>query len=153
MRVASSLPASSLDGSRLTPQQQAEAAQLRRTDQQVRAHEEAHLAASGGYARGGASFTFTTGPDGHLYATGGEVSIDVSPIANDPKATIQKAETVRAAAEAPADPSAQDYAVAAEAAQMEIEAQQELALAQHAGANGYTQSTTPAAGSIISLIA
>lgn len=157
MRVESSIlagsPARSLDGSRLTPQQQALAAQLRRTDQHVRAHEEAHLAASGGYARGGASFTFTTGPDGKLYATGGEVSIDVSPVAGDPRATIQKAETVRAAADAPADPSAQDRTVAAEAGQMEIAAQQELSLQQQAGVNGYGRSSVPPiTGTLISLI-
>jgi hypothetical protein len=156
MRVESSILAASPSGSlgtpRLTQQQQAVVAQLRHTDQRVRAHEQAHLAAAGGYATGGPSYTFATGPDGLQYAVGGEVSIDVSPISGDPKATIQKEETVRAAAEAPADPSAQDYAVAAEAGQMEIVAQQQLSLQQQAGTNGYSKSSAPATGTLISLI-
>jgi SprA-related family len=150
MRVDSSIPASGLR--QLTQQQLAVAAQLRRTDQHVRAHEQAHLAASGGYAKGGPSFTFATGPDGQLYAVGGEVSIDTSPIVGDPKATIQKAETIRAAADAPADPSSQDRAVAAQATQMEIAAQQELSSLQQARANGYGASSAPALGQVISLI-
>jgi hypothetical protein len=59
---------------------------------------------------------------------GGEVSIDSSPVANDPQATLTKAQQIQAAALAPANPSAQDRAVAASAARMAIEAR--LALAQ-----------------------
>lgn len=99
---------------------------LRQRDQEVRAHEQAHIAAGGQYVRGGANFEYQRGPDGKLYAVGGEVSIDASPVPNNPSATIRKMETVIRAALAPAQPSAQDYQVAARA-QMEIsKAQMEL---------------------------
>lgn len=100
--------------------------ELKKIDSNVRAHEQAHLAAAGGLAMSGASFTYTRGPDGHQYAVGGEVSIDVSP-GKTPQETINKAERIKAAALAPADPSAQDRAVAGSAAQMEAQAQQQLA--------------------------
>ena len=100
--------------------------ELKKIDRNVRAHEQAHLAAAGGLAMSGATFTYTRGPDGQQYAVGGEVSIDVSP-GKTPQETINKAERIKAAALAPADPSAQDRAVAGSAAQMEAQAQQQLA--------------------------
>jgi hypothetical protein len=84
------------------------------------------LAAAAGLVRG-VSFTYVRGPDGKRYAVGGEVSIDTSPVRGDPEATIQKAQQIRAAANAPANPSSQDRAVAAQAARMEQVARQELA--------------------------
>lgn len=68
----------------------------------------------------------TRGPDGRQYATGGEVSIDVSPVAGDPQATIDKAEKIRRAALAPAEPSQADRAVAARATAMANEARIEM---------------------------
>ncbi len=88
--------------------------QLERRDKEVRAHEQAHIAAGGQYVRSGASYQYETGPDGKRYAVGGEVSIDTSE-ERDPRATIRKMETVRRAALAPAHPSSKDRAVAAEA--------------------------------------
>ena len=99
--------------------------QLQATDVRVRAHERAHLAAAGGVARGGASYSYTRGPDGRLYATGGGVAIDVSPVPGDPDATIRKADTIRRAALAPSNPSSQDRAVAAKAGAMAAEARAE----------------------------
>jgi hypothetical protein len=61
------------------------------------------------------------------YAVGGEVSIRVGTVANDPQATLEKAEQVRRAALAPADPSSQDRQVAARASQIAAEARAELA--------------------------
>jgi hypothetical protein len=114
-------------GGQLSNQQQREVAALKQRDRQVRAHEAAHLAASGGYARGGPSFTYQKGPDGRLYAVGGEVGIDVSAIPGDPAATLRKAETVERAALAPAQPSGQDRSVAARAAALAAQARQQLA--------------------------
>ncbi len=57
---------------------------------------------------------------------GGEVSIDASPVAGDPEATVRKAQTIKRAALAPSDPSAQDRQVAAQAAQLENQARQEV---------------------------
>lgn len=114
---------------RLTPQEQVQVRKLRQIDQKVRAHEQAHLGAAAGLAVGGASFQTVRGPDGRQYAVAGEVSIDVSP-AQSPRQTIDKARRIQAAALAPADPSAQDRAVAAAAASMQIQASAQLAREQ-----------------------
>ncbi len=115
------------------PQVAAALAELKASDAAVRAHEAAHVSAGGSYVRGGASFTYQKGPDGQQYAVGGEVAIDTSPVAGDPQATILKMITVRAAALAPADPSAADRAVAAAASRQESAARLELLAAQREG--------------------
>jgi hypothetical protein len=104
-------------------------AYLKARDIEVRAHEQAHLAVAGGYARSGASYQYTQGPDGKRYAVGGEVQIDTSK-EDEPRKTITKAQVVRRAALAPANPSPQDRAVAAAASQMELVALRELAQLQ-----------------------
>lgn len=117
-------------------------AALQATDRQVRIHELAHMAAGAGLA-GGATFTYQVGPDHQRYAVGGEVSIDTSP-GNDPAATLAKAQRIRAAALAPADPSPQDQKVAAQAAQMASVARLELAAQDNAERRGETgQSSDP----------
>lgn len=115
----------------LTEEQQREVEKLKQRDQEVRRHEQAHVAAAGRYANGGPQFEFTTGPDGRQYATGGHVNIDVGP-ANTPEATLIKAQIVRRAALAPADPSAQDRAVAAAASQLELDARKQIQEARQA---------------------
>ena len=110
----------------LTEEEQARVEELKQRDAEVRQHEQAHISAAGSFAQGGAAFEYETGPDGQRYAIGGEVQIDVSPVRGDPEATIRKMETVRAAALAPADPSAQDQQVAAKAMAAIREAQAEL---------------------------
>jgi len=109
----------------LTEAEQEIVDELAARDREVRAHEAAHANAGGRYA-GSPTYTFERGPDGNSYAVGGQVSIDVSPIPNDPQATIQKARIVRRAALAPAEPSPQDRAVANEAIALERQATAEL---------------------------
>ncbi|MCB2214660.1 putative metalloprotease CJM1_0395 family protein [Desulfofustis glycolicus] len=105
--------------------------ELQSRDREVRTHEQAHLAAAGAYARGGASFVYQKGPDGRMYAVGGEVGIDVGRAAT-PEETIVKMQTVRRAALAPAEPSAADRRIAAQASIRLAEAQRELqAAASH----------------------
>ncbi|HLF96073.1 MAG TPA: putative metalloprotease CJM1_0395 family protein [Methylococcaceae bacterium] len=116
----------SADGNTLSEQDRQVVENLKTRDREVRAHEAAHLAAAAGLALGGASYSYTRGPDGRAYATGGEVSIDVSPVPDNPEATAAKAQQIHRAALAPAHPSGQDRAVAAAAAQMEAEARQEI---------------------------
>jgi hypothetical protein len=99
-------------------QLQQEIQTLKDRDQEVKVHEQAHLSAAGGITISGPHFTYTTGPDGQRYATGGDVSIDTSEVPDDPQATLRKAETIRRAAMAPAQPSGQDYSVASKAAAM-----------------------------------
>ena len=106
-------------------QEQADVRELKARDQEVKTHEQAHAAVGGRYA-GAPSYSYELGPDGKQYAVGGEVSIDISPIPGDPQATVQKMQQVRAAALAPAEPSAADRRIAAEAAQRQIQAQAEL---------------------------
>ena len=108
----------------LSDEQKEIVAELKRRDTEVRRHEQAHSAAAGSYA-GPASFEYERGPDGRLYAVSGEVSIDTRPL-NDPEATIRKMEIVIRAALAPANPSAQDHAVAAQAKQARQQAVAEV---------------------------
>jgi hypothetical protein len=98
--------------------------ELQARDREVRAHEAAHQAAGGGHV-GGASYTYQQGPDGRQYAVGGEVPVDLSTGGGSPEAVIAKMAQVRAAAMAPADPSAQDFAVAAAAAAIQAAARQQ----------------------------
>ena len=100
--------------------------ELSKRDREVRNHEQAHLSAAGNLAQGGANFSFTSGPDGKKYATGGEVNVDTSP-GKTPEETIDKAARISAAANAPAQPSAQDTSVSAQATAMAAEARAELA--------------------------
>jgi hypothetical protein len=109
-------------------QQQAEQQQLtelKKRDAEVRAHEQAHASLGGQYASS-PQYEYERGPDGRRYAVGGEVSIDISK-ASTPEETIRKAQQVKAAALAPAEPSAKDLRVAAEATQMALEARSEIA--------------------------
>jgi len=108
----------------LSGEQRKEVEALKQRDTEIRQHENAHVAAAGAYARG-VSFEYQAGPDGQRYAVGGEVSIDTSPVHDNPDAAIAKARTIRAAANAPADPSAQDRQVAAAATRMEAAARAE----------------------------
>lgn len=112
--------------SQLTEAEQQQVAELKARDQEVRTHEQAHAAIGGQYA-GSPSYTYEQGPDGARYAVEGEVPIDVSPVANDPQATIQKMQQVYQAALAPAEPSSTDRKVAAEAQSTIAKATAELA--------------------------
>ena len=116
-----------------SPQQQRseqlEIAKLVSRDQEVRTHEQAHAAVGGRYA-GAPSYTYERGPDGKRYAIGGEVGIDTGAVPNNPEATLSKMELVIRAALAPAEPSAQDRQVAAQAQVKMAEARVQLAQQQ-----------------------
>lgn len=117
-----------LPGAPLSEDEQKQVDKLKAIDTKVRQHEAAHQAAGGGLV-GGASYTYTKGPDGRSYATGGEVPIS-APAARSPEAAIRQAQQIKAAALAPADPSGQDLAVAAAATAQQAEAQRQLAAAK-----------------------
>lgn len=135
-------------------------------DQEVRTHEQAHQSAGGEYASS-PTYQLTQGPDGKRYATGGEVQIDTSAVSGDPTATIAKMQQIRSAALAPAEPSAQDLAVARSAAASEAKARKELMAEQSAKSGGvlsaymdkrnsviagrYQQAVSPAANQSLSL--
>ena len=111
--------------SNLKPEEQRAVEQLKQRDMEVRSHEQAHLANAGQYAAGSAQYSYQKGPDGRRYAVGGEVPIDISK-ESTPEATIQKMQTVRKAALAPASPSSADRQIAAAATQKEAQARQEI---------------------------
>ncbi len=112
-------------GKPLSKGEQEQLTKLKARDTEVRQHEAAHMAASGGLA-GSPTYSYQRGPDGSQYAVGGEVSINTSP-GSTPQETISRARKIRAAALAPGDPSGQDRSVAAAATAMEAAAQAELA--------------------------
>jgi len=78
------------------------------TDSEIRAHEQLH--ASLGNTKGAISYTYQTGPDGKLYATGGHVRLDTS-IPSDPEAALAKLDKIADAAGAPAGLSGADAAI------------------------------------------
>jgi hypothetical protein len=127
------------------PEDSQETQKLAQRDREVRAHEAAHAAAGGQYVRGGATFQYQKGPDGKMYAVGGEVSIDCSPVKGDPRATVAKMQAIQRAAMAPADPSGQDRSVAAAAAAGAAQARQEMA--QKTGTGQDSGSKVQGAGS------
>ena len=75
----------------------------------------------------------------------GEVSIDTRPL-NDPEATIRKMEIFIRAALAPANPSAQDHAVAAQARQARQQAVAEVRAEERIEQEGGGEGRDTAAG-------
>jgi len=112
------------DPTDLTPEEEQQVRELKKRDQEVRRHEQAHARAAGPYG-GQPQYQYTRGPDGKQYAVSGEVKIDTGE-ENSPEATVRKMEIVIRAALAPADPSGQDRQVASEAKQKKAEAQAEI---------------------------
>ncbi len=114
-----------VNGKDLSNEEVKQVRELEKIDREVRAHEAAHQAAGGALA-GAASFGYTRGPDNKMYAIEGEVPIRMQK-SNTPEETIANAMQVIASAMAPADPSPQDYKVAANAMQMQNDARTEQA--------------------------
>lgn len=121
--------------------------ELKSRDREVRAHEAAHAAIGGQYA-GAPTYTYQRGPNGVQYAVAGQVSISTSPVAGDPKATLDKAQQIQRAALAPSEPSTQDRKVAAQASQMAQQARIDLARLEQeqnkAGTDGDAQASETA---------
>lgn len=125
------------------PQVQQQISRLKQTEEKVKAHEAAHKAVGGNLASS-ASYSYTQGPDGRSYITGGEVQIDMSS-GRTPEETISRMQQVIRAALAPADPSGQDRAVAAQASSQMADAQQQkLQSASPTAKSDPTQPVDPA---------
>ena len=105
-------------------EEEAQVRELEQTEREVIAHEAAHKAAAGEFG-GAISYTYTEGPDGKRYITGGEVPIKMKQGAT-PEETLRNMQQVQAAANAPADPSGQDRSVAARAAALAAKARAQL---------------------------
>lgn len=139
-------------GQPISKDAQDEVEELKKRDRDVHIHEQAHAAAAGSYAKGGPKYEYQNGPDGKRYAVGGSVDIDTSK-EDTPEKTLQKARVISQAASAPAEPSGQDRSVAAAAAKMATEAQQEIAeeaKAKAVAGNSKDASTTPAVAKLTS---
>jgi|GEM_PF-1735520 len=113
------------NGETLNDDEKHEVEKLRKRDTEVRTHEQAHLSAAGHLAAGGAQYTFKSGPDGQQYAVGGEVPLKVDD-APTPEEDLRNARQLERAALAPAKPSGQDRAIAAQARGKAAKAQQEI---------------------------
>ena len=94
----------------LLPEQKKQVEELKQIERKVEAHEQAHKSVGGEFA-GSMSYSYTQGPDGRRYKTGGEVSISI-PSDDDPQKMIAQLMQVKRAALAPSDPSPQDIKVA-----------------------------------------
>lgn len=99
---------------------------LKEREEHVKRHEQAHISAGGDLVRGGANYHYKMGPDGKRYIVGGNVMIDTSSASGNPEKNIAKAQKIKQAALAPADPSPTDRQVVAQASKMEQEARAEL---------------------------
>lgn len=115
----------------LSPEDLRRIAELKRTDAEVRTHEQAHINAGRGLITSGPNYEYTYGPDGKQYAVSGEVGIDTS-AEREAQANINKGQRIQDAALAPADPSAQDYQVAATGRQLEDRGYRDLRTEQAA---------------------
>jgi hypothetical protein len=102
-------------------------------DREVRAHEEAHLAALGGAAASGIMLDYATGPNGERVAIGGSVKVDLSAVAGDPEATLRKAQAVIQAAGAPHESSGADKRTALRAYELAAKAKQEISAERKGG--------------------
>jgi hypothetical protein len=104
---------------------QSDAGRYHSVESRVRSHENIHASILGS-AGGPVMYRYSRGPDGRMYAAGGSVKVDLSPVPGDPEATVRKARKVRLAAMGPLSPSGADIRVAAKAYRMEMAAKREL---------------------------
>ena len=110
-------------------EQQLMVSELQTRERTVRAAEIAQAALAGKYA-GPPVYSYARGPDGQAYAVSGDVPLDVSPIPNDPEATLRKMQVVLQAAMASGEASPQDVRVAAQARAVAAQARAQLAEAK-----------------------
>lgn len=106
----------------LSEEEERQVQEMQQTDQKVRSHEQAHVAAGANSP----TYEYQTGPDGRQYAVGGSAQIDIAVSGDDPESKATQARRMRSAALAPADPSGTDLQVAAKATRIEMEAMNEL---------------------------
>ena len=82
---------------------------FKQADAEIKSHEQIH--ASIGQTTSPISYNYQEGPDGKLYAVGGNVRLDTS-IPNDPKAAAFKLDMLQKAASGPLDSSGADNTIA-----------------------------------------
>ncbi|PLX71457.1 MAG: hypothetical protein C0602_01215 [Denitrovibrio sp.] len=142
----------------LTEEQQKKVEELKKRDQEVRAHEQAHLVAGAPYTYG-IKYQYEKGPDSNNYAVSGSVQIDTRKEAT-PERNLEKAQIIKRSAQAPEQPSAQDKKVLQAAHRLEQEARAEMAKQgieentnrnQSMGIAQYMKTMAPVSGSTINI--
>ena len=113
------------DKEELSQQEKQEVADLKTTDAEVKAHENAHKSAAAGLRTSAPNYEYETGPDGKKYAVAGDVNISYQ-TSSDPEVNLKNAQQLKAAAPAPAEPSSQDRKVAMKAEREIAKARQEI---------------------------
>ncbi len=94
---------------------------LKNRDQEVRQHEAQHSRNLETIPIGGPQYTYTIGPDGKVYATGGQVIVATG-TSSDPETALRKARALKSTALSTGEPSSTDMAAAVSAREMEMEA-------------------------------
>ena len=101
---------------------------LQDRDDEVRKHENDHLAEAGEFAASGPLLDLTeAASNGKSYVTSGKVMVNVGEVSGDPVKTIQKMKKIEKSSLKPAEPSDQDLRVAADAGIKRQKAEVELA--------------------------
>jgi hypothetical protein len=111
----------------LSSDERSQLAHLKMTDAAVRSLQFSRIAMAGSLAHG-QSTQFTSGPDGRLYATSGDVDVDTNP-GSTPRESLARASTLRrfsAAGGTPVSTPAVQENVSAQAAQIEFAARSEM---------------------------
>lgn len=98
---------------------------FKNSDSRIRSHEQAHAAS--GATTTPIAYKYQMGPDGKMYAVGGEVRLDTS-LPSDPKEAAYKLSQIQRASSAPSDMSGAD-------AQISIQANLNKMLLQSQGEN------------------
>jgi flagellar biosynthesis/type III secretory pathway chaperone len=118
-----------VDAQGLTAREQILLADLTREDREVRAHELAHYYTGRPYTSE-PEYWFIVGPLSKRFAVSGHVRFDLSPIANDAQATLNKYKILRRAALAPMTPSPYDQRVAADLDRSMVKLKEQISQAE-----------------------
>ena len=124
------------------PEKADQVARLQDRERMLLQDEAAQMATGGMYIKGVPILSYETGPDGRRYVVAVKVQFDTAP-AGSPEETLRKAQAIRRAASAASDPAAQDPAIVAAAAMLELQARQELGKEQESVKKVVSQQQTP----------
>lgn len=108
-----------------TESERRQLAEMRRRDRQVRIDEKPKFTEMQGLTQGVPKYTMVKGPDGRMYAVGGQLELDTTP-EETPEETIVKAQKIRAVATTSFNLSPDDIRFIARASMMEMEARGEI---------------------------
>ena len=128
--VVNRIDETALEASReLSEAELRELSRLQRRDDQMRLHEQVHVAksADGALRR---SFTYVRGADNKTYAVSNSLKADFTPVPNDPEATVDKMKSIKRAALSDEARTPQSSLVAGQAAARERVAAEQIAKQQ-----------------------